>query len=226
MNIGIITARGGSKGIPNKNMREMAAKPLIQYTIEAAINSGIFHKIIVTSDSDEILNFASNFGLILSKRPSNLSTDESSSFDVITYEIKNNDIKQDDMICLLQPTSPLRSSQHIKDAYDLFKNNREKSVIGFREANEKIEWVYKFDRNDIQPLIDDTPHQRQNFKNTYLVINGAIYFSTVKEFLKSGGFFSKKIIPFVMNKNDSIDIDTIEEFNEAENIISKTNERY
>ena len=123
--LAIIPARGGSKAIPLKNLYKLNKKPLIQYTIESALASNIFKKIIVSSDSQKILNFSKKFKKIsLHKRPLKYSRDFSSTDSVVEIvlddEKKNKEMKYD-FICIIEPTSPLRSKESLKKAYNFIK---------------------------------------------------------------------------------------------------------
>ena len=118
MRYAIIPARGNSKGIPRKNMYPVAGKPLLWYTISNARNSGMFDKIIVSSEDEEILEYARSQGVIACVRPSYLSEDGVSATKVVLWHLS--DFESDDVIVLLQPTSPIRTSSHISACLEAF----------------------------------------------------------------------------------------------------------
>ena len=130
--IAVIPARGGSKGIPLKNMKKINNKPLIFYTINAAIKSKYIDKIYVTSDNKSILNYCNKFKLSCIKRPKFLSKDKTTAVDVLKHTIKYIDksiLKQNPYIIYLQPTSPLRTYIHIDKLILSVKNRREKNIL-------------------------------------------------------------------------------------------------
>ena len=114
--LAVVPARGGSKRLPRKNILDLGNKPLIAWSIEAGLNSRYVDKVIVSSDDDEILNIAKTYNSEIIKRPASLASDTATSFDALKHTIEN--VETYDYIILLQPTSPLRSSQHIDEAID------------------------------------------------------------------------------------------------------------
>ena len=136
----IIPARAGSKRIKNKNLKEMAGKPLIAWTIECAIDSGMFDEIILSTDSEEILDVGSAYGLPeVGLRPSSLSGDYATAADVIGHYVSKNDGSR---LCYLQPTSPLRTSGDVISSYNLMENNNAYSVISVCEYDMPENWIY------------------------------------------------------------------------------------
>jgi len=129
--LGIITARSGSKGIPNKNISIINGKPLIQYTIEAALNSYLSEDLFVSTDSSKIAGIAANLGVkVPFLRPIELATDLSSSIDVIIHVLDK--MPEYENIVLLQPTSPLRNNEHINKAIETFENSKCDSLVSTR----------------------------------------------------------------------------------------------
>ena len=114
--IAIIPARGGSKGVPGKNIKDLCGKPLIVWTIEAALRSSYIDTVLVTSDDDDILKISEAAGAKIIKRPSNLATDESPSMDAVLHALDTT--AKHNVVILLQPTSPLRNEQHIDEPLD------------------------------------------------------------------------------------------------------------
>ena len=126
--VAIITARGGSKGIPRKNLRELGGKPLIQYTFDAAQSSTLIDEIILSTDDEEIANFAIERGISVPfMRPKDLASDEASSRDVLNHALQH--IPKFDHFILLQPTSPLRTSMHVDEALGIYLENKLNSLV-------------------------------------------------------------------------------------------------
>ena len=211
--LAIIPARGGSKGIPKKNIINFRGKPLIQWTIEAALNSTSISNVIVSSDSDEILQIAeNNKGVFTIKRPKELADDSSKTEPVITHVLEN--LKEEfDYLILLQPTSPLRNSQDIDAAFGKFISSKSDSLISVCELEHHPYKSFKINKNGyLQGIINnDFPfYPRQELPNVFRA-NGAIYIIKVKEFLKNNSLLTKKTTHFEMDKESSLDIDSIED---------------
>ena len=212
--LALILARGGSKGIPGKNIKKLSGKPLISYTIEAAKKSEYINKIVVSTDDHEIAEVASEYGAeVPFIRPSELATDEASSDEAIKHALnflnKNHSYKPDYVISL-QPTSPLRGVRDIDEAIKTFikKENDYESLISVCESFENPFWMQKIENGELTPLMNDfgSFNRRQELPTVYQ-LNGAIYLSTYKKFLEYESFYTDKIYPFVMKKEKSIDID-------------------
>lgn len=211
MNIlAIITARGGSKGIPRKNMVELEGNPLIFYTIDAAKKSKYITDIVVTSDDNEILDYSSSQNVKTSLRPKHLATDTALSSDVVKYTlieyIKN--YSEPDYFILLQPTSPLRTCNHIDKLINDFDENIYHSSVSVCKTIENPFSLFKILNNKLVPLsVEKLGIPRQSFGDIFKS-NGAMYHVNTKIFLRDGNFYSEPIQPFIMSQNDSIDIDS------------------
>ena len=214
--IAIITARGGSKGLPRKNILDLNGKPLIAHTIDAAIKSNIFSKIIVTTDDKEIKNISLKYKAEVINRPAFLATDTASSLDVIAHtlnELQNNGDIFTHFI-LLQPTSPLRTEKHIQEAWEKYIKEKATSLVSVSVV-EHTPFKMLIEKNGkIEPLTkwDDLSMPRQKLPKAYLP-NGAIYINSVKEFLIKKYLFTLPLILYTMNSKTSTDIDTIEDLN-------------
>lgn len=146
--LAVIPARGGSKGVPHKNIRDLDGKPLIAYTIEAAIKSKVFDKIVVSTDSSEIAEIAQRYGAeVPFIRPKDLSGDFSSSDDVVLHAIDyfKRKGKEFEYVCKLQPTSPLRNETHIMEAYQLLKDSNSNFVVSVCECEHSPLWTGTLD---------------------------------------------------------------------------------
>lgn len=219
--LAIIPARGGSKGIKNKNIVNLKGKPLISYTIEEAKKSGIFDKIIVSTDSPEIAEISKKYGAeVPFLRPENLSTDTASTIDVIlhalNYFIDNDEYY--DYFVLLQPTSPLRKAEDILNSVDLLFEKDADSVVSVCE----VEHSPLFSNTLPQDLSlsnfirKDLRDKRRQDLPKYYRINGAIYISRVETFLKTKDFYEGKSYAYIMPIERSIDIDSIVDLKMAE----------
>ena len=210
--IAIIPARGGSKGIPRKNLVNFSGKPLIQWSIDAALKSTYITDVVVSSDDDEILNVAQeNKGVLAIKRPIELAQDSSKTAPVLTHVLESlNGIKYDYLI-LLQPTSPLRTAEDIDLAFEKLLNSEATSLISVCELEHHPYKSFKLDENGyLQGIINnDYPfYPRQSLPKTYRA-NGAIYIIKVNDFIKDETLFTNKATHFEMSIDASLDIDAI-----------------
>lgn len=210
--LSIIPARSGSKGLSQKNTLNLAGKPLIAWSIEASLNSKYINKTIVSSDSDKVLEIAKRYNSNTLKRPAELSTDNSSSEEVVKHVLDSiEDIFE--FIILLQPTSPLRDTNDIDTALKKLFDLNASSLISLKKYDNKVLKCFK-EKEDgfIEGIVNDKyPFmRRQDLPNIYLS-NGAIYIVKVDQFLKNKSFFTNKTIPFIMDDIKSIDIDTEED---------------
>lgn len=215
--LAIIPARGGSKRLPRKNVLPLAGKPLIAWTIEAALNSKLVDKVLVTSDDDEILKVSESFGAATIKRPAELAQDTSTSFDAVKHTIENTE--KFDYIVLLQPTSPLRTSQHIDEAIQLLESKNADAIVSVTEMEHSPLWANTLPENGSMTgfLRDDLLNTRGQDLETFYRLNGAIYICRTDKLLEAGSFFIKEnIYAYKMSQTSSIDIDTELDFKWAE----------
>ena len=218
--IAIIPARGGSKRIPEKNIRLLAGKPLIAYTILAAKESKYLDDFYVSTNSIRIMKVAKRYGAKIIRRPNRLATDKSPMIDVIIHSLdwmEKRNIRPE-IIVVLQPTSPLRDSKDIDNAINLFKKSKCHSVVSVVEA--PLFWGFILKGTYIRPIFSKRylKTRSQNLPKTFLP-NGAIFISTPENIRKYKSFYTNKTIPYIMPKEKSVDIDTIEDFVLAEVII-------
>ena len=221
--LGIIPARGGSKRLPNKNILPLAGKPLIVWTIEAGLNSKYLDEIIVSSDSNKILEIASKYKVTSVKRPDELATDEASTVDVVEHILEN--IQQKfDYIVLLQPTSPLRTTKHIDEAIEFLDKKNADAVISVCEADHSPLWCNTLPESlDISNFIpDEIKNKRSQDLPKFYRLNGAIYICKTKKFLEEKTFFLKKnVYAYIMDRKHSVDIDEEIDFRLAEILIKE-----
>jgi N-acylneuraminate cytidylyltransferase len=220
INIAIIPARGGSKGLPGKNIKPLHGIPLIGYSINAALESNLFDLVVVTSDDDETLNISLDFGCKIIKRPEYLSSDDSSSLDVITHTLETLRVEKG-TFCLLQPTSPMRTNQHIVESYRLYEESFG-SVISVNECEKHpFKTLIEMD-GALKPMTDVKylTYARQLLPKAFSP-NGAIYICDVELYSKNKQLFYNESKYYLMDDFSSIDIDNIEDFLLCEKLLAK-----
>ena len=222
--IAIIPARSGSKGLPNKNILMLGNKPLIAYTIEAALKSKEFERVIVSTDSLEYKCIAKKFGAEGFIRSEELSNDKASSF-VVIEDVLNKIETSVDYFVLLQVTSPFRNENHIKESIEIFENGiSEYDFLVSMQKSDKSSSLIKpiYDSGTLEEYnIDYSNYSRQKYDEYHP--NGAIFIGKVKEYLEQKHFFGKRAKAYFMNKEDSIDIDDSLDFEIAITILNKKN---
>lgn len=221
--IAVIPARGGSKGIPRKNLVSFLGKPLINWSIEAGLESKQITDVVVTSDDDEILKNSSKFkDVITIKRPDDLALDDSPTEPVLLHcllELKKID-KEYDFLVLLQPTSPLRNSSDIDDSLKLLLKSGETSLISVYEPNDHpLKSFTVNEKGYLSGLVNNEfPFMpRQSLPKVYQS-NGAIYIIKISDFLDKKKLFTNKSIPFCMSSEKSLDIDTLDDLKKINSI--------
>ncbi len=208
----LITARGGSKGIPKKNITKLCGKPLIHWTVESAMKSKYVDKIFLSTDNDEIISSVKKFPVeVPFKRPKNLSSDKATSTDVILHFIdwmkkSGNDY---DTLLLLQPTSPFRKSEHIDSSIKKFLGSEK--ALSLISVTENIKSPYLSRKISADGFVENlfnvkSEKRRQDIPVTYY-INGAIYLININNFEKYKTFQTPKTLSYIMPYYSSIDID-------------------
>ncbi len=223
--LAVIPARGGSKRLPNKNIRPLQGKPLIGWTIEAAQKSNIIDRTIVSTDSDEIARISKSFNVdIPFQRPAHLATDEAQTSDVLLHVL---DFLKDsgevyDYLTVLQPTSPLRTAKHIDDALMLMHRRNAIGIVSVCPVDHPTEWCNTLPPNgSMDRFIDKNVlgARSQDLPERYR-INGAIYAVDVHCFSQQQTLLlSNDMTSFIMKREDSIDIDTEYDFTLVEYLI-------
>ncbi len=221
--IAIIPARGGSKGLPGKNIRLLAGKPLIAYTIEAAIKSKNISRVIVSTDCPEIAEIAVQYGAENPfLRPSYLATDNSLAVDTYLYTIQELEKKEGigiNEIAILLPTAPLRNSDDIDSAIKLFYEKNADSVISYCQEFHPISWhKHVNDEGKLISIFDGNLKNRQEEKTTYFP-NGSIYIFK-KSTLQNKVYYTDNSYAYIMDRKSSVDIDNLDDFEYAEFLIN------
>ncbi len=217
--IAIIPARSGSKGLKDKNIKEFAGKPLLAHSIAAAAESGVFDEIMVSTDSEEYAEIAREWGAnVPFLRSEATSADSASSWDVVK-EVLLGYKKMDsyfEAFCLLQPTSPLRTAQDVRNACEKLQEVQT-AVVSVCEADHSPVWYNQLPEDlSLNGFINKSgDRQRQAFGKFYRV-NGAIYFVKIAEFYKDSYIYREGSFAYIMDRKHSIDIDTEYDFKLAE----------
>lgn len=220
--LGIIPARGGSKGFKRKNVYEIGGKPLIAWTIEAAKNSKYLDRIILSSEDKEIISVAKKWGCeVPFVRPKELSKDDTPGIAPVIHAI-NTISGQYDYVVLLQPTSPLRLAQDIDACIKLCITGKYRSCLSVSEPEKSPFWMFsRSKRGTLNPIIkaNNVSTRRQDLPKVYL-INGAVYVADCKYLLKSRSFLTKNTFGYEMPSDRSVDIDTKFDVLKAETYLS------
>lgn len=209
----IIPARGGSKGIPKKNIKMLHEKPLIAWSIEEAKKSCYIDKLIVSSEDEEIIEVSKQWGAeVPFKRPSELAQDDTPGIDPVLHAVKY--FSDYDYIVLLQPTSPLRMVEDIDGAIQLCDEKKADSCVSVTESSVTPYWMYHIGiEGFLQPLFKDseTPYQRQKAP-TFYELNGAVYVATRNSLLLNRAFLQENTLPYIMPRERAVDIDDMLDF--------------
>ncbi|TLD82654.1 pseudaminic acid cytidylyltransferase [Helicobacter sp. MIT 11-5569] len=212
----VIPARGGSKRILRKNLKEFCGKPIIAYSIQNALQSGIFHQIIVSSDDTEILDYAKSLGAIPLKRPEHLSNDTASTRSVILHTIESLAIPKESWLCCLYATAPLLDSTTLKNAFSKAQENAQDCYCfsavefdyspfrAFTITNNKNTMLFKEHFNKRSQELEKIYHDA-----------GQFYFARVKIWEERENIFEDSL-SFILPQSQVQDIDTLEDWNLAE----------
>lgn len=231
--LGVIPARGGSKGIKRKNVHPLAGKPLIQYTIEATRKSRYISRVVVSTDDSEIAELVANMELEVLRRPDDLAHDDTPMVPVIQHVVRSlaEDGYQPEIIVVLQPTAPLRRSEHIDDCLDLISATNINSVISFSPVPGHFHPDWQFiisEDGGLQTFsgreLDELQTRRQELSMTY-TRNGAIYAVRRAAFNESESLLAPPCRAYIMAPEDSVNIDSEEDIWVAERyLLQRQNE--
>lgn len=226
-NIAIITARSGSKGLKDKNIKLLDGKPLLAYSIKAALESKMFTEVMVSTDSREYSTIAQQYGakvpFFRSKRNSG---DNAGSWDVIKEVLEKYKEKEVrfDTVCLLQPTSPLRSKTDIIKGYDLLKTKEANAVTAVCEVEHSPLWTMTLDDSlSLEEYKKKTENQRNIPRQQlpqYYRVNGALYIRKIKYAGNQIDILDNNEVAYIMEQSRSIDIDTELDFRMAELVMT------
>lgn len=222
--LAVIPARGGSKGIPRKNIKLIAGKPLIAWTIEAAKQSKYISRIILSSEDEEIIQVAQKYDCeVPFIRPKSLAQDDTPGVLPVLHAIEQ--CPGYDYVILLQPTSPLRTAEDIDFAIEKMLKEKVLSCVSVKESTESPYWTYTIDDekgklNNFINVSNLNISRRQLLPKTY-VLNGAIYINSTKHLLSNKSLITTDTIGYVMDDLHSQDIDTYLDFEICELLLKK-----
>lgn len=226
--LAIIPARGGSKGVLGKNIKELCGKPLIAYTIEAALNAQEIDRVVVTTDSKEIAEVAIQYGAeIPFMRPSYLAEDDSSAIDVYLHAVEF--LEENDGLCIdkfvvLLPTAPLRDAYEIDHAVRTMKKCACTTLVSVVKADAPVSWYYQMDENRViknAGFDSDNAVRNRQMNRQYYIPNGAIYILDHQLLKRERTYYTDDTIGYVMTKKKSVDIDTEDDFEYAEYLLKQ-----
>lgn len=224
--LGIIPARGGSKVVPNKNIRILAGKPLIAWTIEAGLKAKTLDRIIVSTDDKKIAKISREYGAeVPFIRPKILASDSTPTLLALQHAVRYLEKKEDyspDIIVTLQPTSPLRDETDIDKAVRRLMETGADSVVSLCETEYSPYWMKKLKKDKVYPFVKTKKeyNRRQDLPKVYRV-NGAVYVTRRDVLMKDGKVLGKDARALIMPKEKSVDIDTMLDFKLAELLIKE-----
>lgn len=211
--LALITARGGSKGLPRKNILLAAGKPLVSWTIGAAISAECVDRVVLSSDDHEIMDAARSAGCdVPFSRPAHLASDVATSIDVVLHALDQ--LPGYEYVVLLQPTSPLRTAADIDAAFKLMIESGAPSCVSACEVDQSPYLMFRIkDGSKVERLLpeDCRVTRRQDLPPIY-VLNGAIYIARVDWLKQSKNFLGEGCVAYVMQKERSLDIDNAQDF--------------
>ena len=221
--LGIVPARGGSKSLSGKNIKLLAGKPLIAWTIDEAKKSKYIDRLILSSDDEDIINVARSVCDcdVPFVRPKKLAQDDTPGIEPILHAI--NEIPGFDLVVKLQPTSPLRKAEDIDACIEKCASSDINSCISVTTAEKSPYWMYSLDKSGkMSPLLPQPEgfFSRQTLPQVYS-LNGAVYAAKINWLLEQGGFFSPDTHAYIMPRQRSIDVDTDLDFSLCEILLRK-----
>ncbi|RXE84506.1 acylneuraminate cytidylyltransferase family protein [Pseudoalteromonas sp. A757] len=224
--LAVVPARAGSKRLPNKNVKLLNGLPLITYTFEAIKNSKYISDTIATSDCPEVLKISQQYKNIYPlDRPKELASDTASSVDVLLHAVEKAQVLlgEFDIICLLQPTSPLRTAKDIDDAISLYIEKKAKGVVSMAKCEHSPLWATPLEsESDFKEFIKGLSNTRSQDLKAFYQLNGAIYLVDKSTFLATKKLFQEDdYYPFIMSPEKSLDIDTALDFKLVELVMGE-----
>lgn len=211
--LAVIPARGGSKRVPRKNIREVGGKPLIAHSIEQAQNAAVVDRAIVSTEDADIKSVAlAHGGDIPFDRPKTLATDEATSDDVVHHVLKRLQEQGDryDIVCLVPVTTPMRTPGDITGAVEKLRDSEADSVVGITECEHPPFWAVESDGDFVKPYFDEhTPWEKTRTQESPVLFrpNGAIFAADVETFLSEQSFYIERTAGYRMSPSRSLDID-------------------
>ena len=219
--LALITARGGSKGIPRKNIKLLGGKPLICWTIDAALRSQYIDRLILSSEDSEIIEIARMAKCdVPFIRPNKLAADESSSMEVIMHALEQVDEKYDYLL-LLQPTSPFRTAQHIDGIITSCLDQEAGMMISVAKMKKHPMFMYQLNGRFLQPFIASRQQLRRQDMPAAYEHNGALYLAEIALLKRAKSYTISEACAFIMSGAVNLDIDDEKDWQYAEYLIEK-----
>jgi N-acylneuraminate cytidylyltransferase len=223
----LVTARGGSKGLPRKNVLPVGGRPLIGWTIAAATGADFVSRVVVSTDDDEIMEASRNCGAdVPFRRPPALASDTATSIDVVMHAL--DELPGFDYVVLLQPTSPLRTAEDIDAALLLAESSSAPACVSVCEATQSPYWMYRIDgEHRLAPLMESPvlASRRQDLPPVY-VLNGAVYVARVGWLRETRSFLGAGCIAYPMPVERSLDIDTRADFEQFSQVVGGCKQQF
>jgi CMP-N-acetylneuraminic acid synthetase len=224
--LGLVPARGGSKGVPGKNVRPLAGHTLLEYTARAARESGVIDRIVLSTDSAEIADAGRRAGLeVPFIRPASLAADDTPMVPVIMHALSEIERHawSPDIIVLLQPTSPLRRPQHVRDAVNALRESTADSVVTVVEVPRHLspDYVMRIDDGRLQPFLPEGTGitRRQDARPAYSR-DGTVYAFRRSTLERFGGIYGDDCRPLLIDANESLSIDSPADWDAAERALA------
>lgn len=226
--LALITARGGSKRVPGKNIRILGGKPLISWSIDIVKNNSEICDILVSTDDPITANICQKAGAYVPwLRPTKLATDTATSVDVALHALDwyESEVGMVDGLLLLQPTSPFRSASTVQSGIRLFEEKGHRTVVGVSSVNEHPNWMLKKEEDYLVPyLTEDQLDARSQALTPLWVVNGGFYLISPQSLRSQKTFFTDKVVPLIVaSSEEALDIDTEWDFKLAEFIAANLN---
>ena len=219
--LALIPARGGSKGIPRKNIKPIAGKPLIAWAIEAAFRSQLLQAVVVSTEDERIAEVARQWGAqVPFLRPPDLAQDDTPGIDPVLHALEQ--LPEFDAVLLLQPTSPLRTTEDIDTCIRLAQHTQASSVVSVSEPETHPYWTYRLGTDQrLQTLIDVPPISRRQELPPVYAMNGALYYARVDWLRRHRTFVTSETVAYVMPPERSVDVDTLLDWKLAELLLQE-----
>ena len=221
--LGLIPARGGSKGLPRKNIKPLLGKPIIAWTIEQALASKYLDRVVVSTDAKEIAEISKKYGAeVPFMRPKELAEDKAKGMDVVLHTIdwlkENDKRKHYDLIMLLQPTSPLRIKEDIDNSIELLFLKEAKAIVSVCEVDHHPLWANTLPKDGCTKdfIRKEIMNKNRQELPIYYRLNGSIYLAYCNYIKEKESFFGEKTFAYIMPRERSIDIDDEIDFELAE----------
>lgn len=209
--LALIPARGGSKGLPGKNILTVGGRPLLAYSVDAARDSRFVDRVVVSSDDDAIIAAALACGAEAPfRRPAELATDDAASVDVALHALDL--LPGYDVLIMLQPTSPARTAADVNAACERFAASRAPACVSVSPVEQSPFWMYRLDANGaLRPVVEPTTYTRRQDLPPVYALNGAIYIADAGWLRRTRTFVTTETVAHVMPASRSIDIDTADD---------------